>query len=314
MNMRTKTSVSSLFALAALFFVAGCGGSRQAILRTADAVAEEAVKEDYDITAMAKLAAGFNPKDFSGKRIRRYSDSELDRLGAVLGTVTFYFPENYEQVEMLESVFVEMSERNILDEPGIRGMYRTYLGARLFSKAAELRQRFPGIKFYSMPEKIVSELPPGVKAWRVYAVPDDGRTIEAKASKLGEGRKIVMLMLPGCGVSEKAMRELLDDPAFGPAFQGHGVVLTSRINAESVALWKSHFAFPEVYLAYKSSDFPGFDFDSSPNFYFLRDGAIKYNFTGWSNNGNPDFGRTEMTKGLAAISVSSEPAVSGGGN
>jgi len=100
------------------------------------------------------------------------------------------------------------------------------------------------------------------------------------------------------------MQKILENPVLAPIFRRHGAVLTSRINAESVALWKSHFNFPEVYLAYKATDFPGFDFHSSPYFYFLMDGKIKHSFSGWSRKDKPDYGLNEMLKGFAAISVS----------
>ena len=290
------------FSLALLLLAAGCAGSRVTALKTADAVTKESAKDAYDAPTISRLASAFSMDDFSDKRLKLYSDVELNRLYAALSAATFYFPEHADQVAMQENVFKEKSARNTCGKSDVRDMYKTYLGARMFDKASAIRKQFPDIKLYSMPEKIISDPLPSVTAWRVYNVPDEGKTIELTASQLGKGPKIAMLILPGCEVSETAMKSILDDPELGPVFRRQGTVLTNRVNAETVALWKSHFGFPEVYLTYKASDFPGFDFDSSPTFYFLVDGKIKYSFTGWNNKSDPNHGKTEMLKGLAAIS------------
>ncbi len=294
--------------IAGILLLTGCAGGRISVMKTADAVTAEAAKPDYDIAALSALASGFKAGYISDKKLLQYSDAELARLFSALSDVTFYLPEQDTYVELQERVFRNKSVRNTCDKADIRSMYKAYLGARMFAKADALRKKFPDIKFYSMPEKVVSDLPPGRNSWRVYNVLDEGKTVELRDSHLGSGSKVAMLMLPGCEVAEAAMQKILAAPDLAPAFRRHGMVMTNRVNAESVALWKSHFNFPEVFLAYKASDFPGFDFHSSPTFYFLVDGKVRYSFSGWSRRENPDYGRNELLKGFAAISVSTSPA------
>jgi len=284
--------------------LAGCATSHTRLLGVADQLNTEASKPDYNLSIVSGFAGDLKKEDFSGNALSGYSDAELGRLYTALANTTFLFPENDDYVLMQENLFLVKSERGIRLKSDIDDMYSAYLEARMFDKAAALKKRFPEMKLYSMPEKIISNNPPRATRWRVYDVSDKGGTIELKELPLEHGPRVVMLMLPGCGVAEEAMKRILADPELEPVFRQHGVVMTKRMNAESVALWRSHFSFPEVYLAYKASDFPGFDFGSSPNFYFLENGKIKYSFSGWGSSTIPDYGKTRMLKGLPAISIS----------
>lgn len=282
-------------------FISACASPQTKALRIAEGIMKS---NDPDPREVYSFASSFREGDFSTARLNKYPDAAVNRLYDALYRAAYYFPENSRYITMQENVFKEISARNIYTKSDIPNMYKIYLGARMFAKAADLRKRFPEIKLNPMPEKIISDIPPGSYAWRVYNVEDEGNTIELKALQFDKGPRVALLMLPGCEIAETAMGEILADPVLAPIFRERGTVITNRVNAGTIALWKKYFNFPEVYLAYKASDFPGFDFGSSPNFYFLWDGKIKYSFSGWSNPNIPGLGKNEMLKGLAAISIS----------
>lgn len=308
MKKKLLTNLYLIFPM--LLLSSGCARHHTAILKTATAVTQESEKMDYNISLISSLAADFKQRDFSDRRIKHYSDTELHRLYEALSNITFFFPEYTGQVEMQERIFREELNRNIPSKSEIKDMFTTYLEARLFQQAVDLKKRFPDITFPSMPEKIIPDLPAGINAWRVYDVYDNGRTLEIKNSQLDKGPKVIMLMFPGCAAAERSMQRILDDPGLAQLFLKYGTVLTKRLNAETVALWRTHFGFPEVYLAYKVSDFPGLDFSASPHFYFLEDGKIKFDFTGWGNKSDPGHGKTEILKGFAAIGISTSISAS----
>lgn len=285
-----------------LLVAAGCATSHPRVLGVADQLTAEASKPDYDLSVVSRSAGRLKKKDFSNTTLKGYSDAELARLYTALANVTFLITEEEDYVVMQENVFQERSARGIRQKSDIEDMYSAYLDARMFDKAIALKRQHPEIEFYSMPEKIISNNPSGAARWRVYNVSDEGKTIELKELPLGRGPKVVMLMLPGCGVSEEAMKQLLADTSLGPIFRQYGAVMTKRMNAESVALWKSHFNFPEVYLAYKASDFPGFDFGISPNFYFLSDGKVISQVDGWRKDW-----RQKMVNNLVSVSITTPP-------
>lgn len=290
--------LNSYLSLGLLLIVSGCATSQLRILNIADQLNAEASKPEYDLSIVTVLAGGLKKEDFSDRTLKRYSDAELVRFYAALANATFLIPEDENLVTIQENIFREKSARSTPPKSDIEDMYSAYLEARLFDKAAALKKQYPGTKFYSMPEKIISNNASGAIAWRIYTVSDEGKTIQLTALSLEQGPKVVMLMLPGCGVAEEAMKQILADSGLEPVFRQYGAVMTKRMNAESVSLWKSHFSFPEVYLAYKTSDFPGFDFSASPNIYFLSGGKVISHITGWSKDW-----RQKMAKGFESISV-----------
>jgi len=304
--MKLKQFFSLFSVLVTLPFLSGCAGPDAGVLKRADKIDKTASKPGYSLAVIAGLAAGIKHEDFSAEKVKHYSDAELTRLYETLSGITFLFPEYDSHVALQEKVFQEKVARRIYNEHDTKDMYKTYLGARMFGKATEIKQQFPDIKFFSMPEKIISDNPAGATLWRVYNVPDEGKTIELKALPLDRGTRVVMVMLPGCAMGEAAMEEIMAAPDLAPAFRKYGTVITNRFNAESVALWKNHFNFPEVYLAYKASDFPGFDFHTSPHFYFLRDGEIVSQLEGWGGASRKEENRSELLKGFQGISVSTQ--------
>lgn len=304
--MKLKQSFSLFSVLVTLPFLSGCAGPDAGVLKRADEINKTASKPGYSLAVIAGLAERIKHKDFSAEKVKQYSDAELTRLYEALSSITFFFPEYDSHVAMQEKTFQEKVARHIHNERDTKDMYKTYLGARMFGKAREIKKRFPGIKLFSMPKNIISNNPAGAAPWRVYNVLDEGKTIELKALPLDRGARVVMVMLPGCAMGETAMEEIMAAPDLAPAFRKYGTVITNRFNAESVALWKNHFNFPEVYLAYKASDFHGFDFHSSPHFYFLRDGKIVSQLEGWGGANRKEENRSNLLKGFQGISVSTQ--------
>ena len=309
MFMKTRQFFDFFIALAAFLFLSGCSGTYAKTLKRADTINEATSKPGYSLPALSALAKGISDNEFSTAKIKRYSDTELTRLYKALSTITFSFPEDENHVAMQEKVFQEKLARHLSSEYDIKNMYKTFLAARMFDKARGIKNQFPDIKLFSMPETIISNNPTGATLWRVYNVLDEGKTIELKVLPLDKGPKVVMVMLPGCAMGEAAMEEIMADPNLAPVFIQYGTVITNRVNAESVALWKSHFNFQEVYLAYKASDFPGLDFTISPHFYFLQDGKIISQSEGWGGTGDQKESRNDLLKGFRGISISTATTV-----
>ncbi len=284
-------------------FMSGCEGAKTKALKCADEINKVASKPGENLTVIPGLAKGIISNDFSAKKIKQYSDAELTQLCEALSNITFYFPEYESHVLMQEKVFQEKVARHIQNDHDITDVFKAFIGARMFEKAAAIKKQFPAIKRFSMPEKIISDNPTGAARWRVYTVPDSGKTIELKALPLDKGPRVVMVMLPGCAMGEAAMEEIMAASDLAPAFRKYGTVLTNRVNAESVALWKSHFKFPEVYLAYRASDFPGFDFHISPHFYFLKDGKIISQLEGWGGPNHREENKNNLLKAFQGISI-----------
>ena len=59
-----------------------------------------------------------------------------------------------------------------------------------------------------------------------------------------------------------------------------------------------------MYIARKSSDFPGFSLlRISPGFYFVKDGWILAEFSGWDADEGGKWAKEKIRKGLAAMGI-----------
>ncbi len=281
-------------------FAVSCTGPQTRTLNIANGIMES--NSDPDLAEVRSLAAGFAEKDFSTARLAKYPDTGLDRLYDALFRVSFFFPEHPASVDLQAKVLEEKLRRGHKTDFDVERMHKSYVGARRFNDAAAIAGRFPGLKYSYIPPTLTDETN-GAAAWRAYGIPGSFETVVLKNLPLARGPRIVISMFPGCEITEAAVEEILADPALSPLFRKYGMLLTLRFDPRSMTLWRDHFKFTEVYIAYKPSDFPGFDFDFSPSIYFMLDGKIKHSVSGWRRNQNPNFGMNEMRKGLSAISI-----------
>ena len=287
-----------------IVFTTACSSPQTRTLQIADTIMKS--KSDPDLAEVFSLANGFKENDFSAARLKKYSDAGIDRLYNALFRIAFFFPEQEKYISFQGNVLDEKLRRGKRVNYDLERMHKAYIGARKFEKAVILGNRFPDVKFQRVPSVILDNSA-GETAWRVYDISDGAEKAMLKALPVGTGLKVVMEIFTGCSAAETAMDQLLIDPVLSALFKKYGVLLTSRFDAEGILLWRNHFNFPEVYIAYKATDFPGFDFESSPNFYFLKDGEIKFSFSGWSNSNDPNYGPNNMRKGFEAISLTQHP-------
>lgn len=288
--------------LIAFALLSGCAGAEVRNARLTDKINRTPQRSGAGLEKIYSLASGFREDDFSRESLEGYSGKTINSMYDALGNIVFFFPEE-QYVRLQEKVLGEKLRRNKPNDYDIEDMYKSYLASRMFEKAAGIKKQFPDIRLPSMPETIISGDSAGSPLWRVYDVADGGRTVTLKTLPLTTGPKAVMLMLPGCSVAENAMADIMADDGLAAIFRRYGAVLTDKFNAESVYLWRAHFNFPEVYLANKAGDFPGFNFHLSPNFYFLYEGKILFQFDGWGGAWGIQKSKEYFRKGLEAISA-----------
>jgi len=281
----------------------GCAGPERRSVRAADGILGAATPPDA--ARIAAAAAMFRESDLSAGRLKRYSDSSLGKVYDGLYGAAYTFPEDIVYLRLQRAVLDEKLRRTRQAASEVQRMHRNYVAARMFGEAAALAGCFPELSFQAVPETVADETA-GKTKWRVFDIPESGSSVTLKALGLGSGRKVVMTMFPGCAVAEKAMTSIMAAPGLSVPFREYGMLLTARFSLENARLWKTSFNFPGFYLAYKASDFPGMDYRTSPNFYFLRDGEVKFHFFGWDKREGPSSGAAQMAKGLLAIGAAPE--------
>ena len=275
----------------------GCLGAKDQTLRISNEIIESIHKLDRNPAELAALAGKLREKGIPEKGLGKYTDREIGRVYDALLSLTTNFPEEDKFVAMQERILNEEIRRGKTYECDVVDMYTAYLGARMFEKAGTFKKRFPEMKFPLIPETIVSDNPSGAKHWLVYDVMEAGKIVELKALPLETGPKIVVVIFPGCAAAKSAMTQIMADPELTAAIRKYGAIVTDRFDAQGVAKWREYINFREIYIARKDSDFPSFDFQVSPTFYFLKDGKIYSHFSGWSNAN----GKGNLLKGLDAV-------------
>ncbi len=297
-------SVRASLAVVAAAVVAvscGCAGPEARVLAVADRILGSE-RTSSDQLELKESAALLKEADFSPRRLAGYSDDAIDRLFRSVRRTTFQLPEELRFVDWQRRLLKEKVRRGRLIESDATDMFKAYLGARLFDSARAVRREFPGSKFPVLPEVAESLGIGDGGRWAVYDVSEGGEKVRLEALPLGTGAKIVIVILTGCGVSERAMTEILGNPEFAERFRAHGMLLTEQFDSVGVQMWRSHFKFGSVYIARKGSDFPGFNFRSSPQFYFLKDGRIVDYFDGWGDDEGLD-ATSRLGEGMKAIGI-----------
>ena len=285
---------------------AGCSVFRPGAVKTAEEISLQ--EKNNNITEVGHLTGTFNKNDFSGKKLVSYSNKELDTLFESLSLSAFYFVENPQPVYLMESVFREKQRRNSATEYYVKEMFKAFLETYMFDKCYALKKEYPNVSLDYMPEKFISGPAEADKAWRIYNLSDGWNIASVEASGFDKGKKIIMVILPGCSAAETAIQKILDDPEWGPVFRKYGAILMGRMAFQYVDALRKYYKYNNVYLAYRESDFSKLDFRSSPNLYFLYDGEVKYNHIGFGEKKGASW-KDEFIKGMVAIGVDKDDTV-----
>lgn len=294
----------AIYIVGVAIFIAGCAGPDARITKFAEAVTTS--EEARDIPTINKLSDSIASADLTPAALSRYSDSTLNTLYETLSKVSFYSPDVEYYVLRQELVFNEKLRRGKYNNEDLEDMNSTFLESRLFTKASDLKHRFPQVALSAIPVDSVSEISSSSSGWRAYNVSEHGNKVELTLLPLGDGPRIIMFASPGCGAAESAIKNILNDTELGPIFIANGIIVTRKYDPAGVESIKEKFNFPYVYIAHKSSDFPGLQLQPSPHLYFLKDGRSLYEFKSWSSENNGEYSKKKVRKGLAAIGITTK--------
>ena len=289
--------------VAALVLLAGCAGPEKRITKTLEAV--NAAQKTKDLEAFGELAEDIPDAYLTPERLSAYPADTLDRLCRALGTIAFYTPDSEVNALKMEKAVKEKVGRGTFEADDIEDMYSALLNARLFDKAREMRARFPAIITETLPDIVVPE-PAPAGSWLAYELSPDGKTARLRSLRLHRGAHIIMAMSPGCGVSARAVKEIMEDPGLGPMFEAGAVLVSRRFDAAGILETKKATGLDQVYIAHKWGDFPGVSFMSSPWIFFLKDGKVVSDMRGWADEGAYSLKR--LRRGMQDIGLNPPPS------
>lgn len=286
--------------LSTTLFVAGCVGPEVRFGKISQDIS--AAGRKHDNAAINRLSSSINAADLSHEHMSRYSDETVNLIYDALLNIALYQPDEERYAVRLESAFKEKVRRGKYSGDNIERMFNVFIMSGLFNKAIALRQEFSNQSLPEVPEIIAGA---GLESedWGVFKVLEQGKKVKLE-SLSKSGQKIIMVMRPGCEFAGMAADAIFADPELGPIFRSNGLILTRKFEPVDVEAIKRQFNYDAVYIARKSSGFPGFSFlGISPTFYFIKDAKILDEFSGWSNDDGGEYAKNKIHKGLSVIGI-----------
>ncbi len=293
-------NINIIMALSATLYLAGCAGPEIRLAKVSEEVSAAGRKHDMD--AINNLSSSITAEDLSPTRMKKYSDKAVDSMFRALMKISLYLPDEENYTLRMERAFKEKGRRGNNMGDDTERMYNAFIMSGLFSKAVALRREFPDKSLPEVPEIVPVDTVKS-EGWWVYKVSEQGKKVNLQLLPKS-GQAIAMVIRPGCEFAEMAADGIFADSELGPVFRAKGFMLTRAFDPAGVETVKKHSNFDAVYIARKSSDFPGFSLlRISPTFYFIKDGKILDEFSGWDNDGGGKYAKNKIRNGLAAIGI-----------
>lgn len=188
-----------------------------------------------------------------------------------------------DQLECYESI----SAKGALISYEIENTFTALLRYRRFEQADEMRERHPSHEFPSLP-KFTDFQSEGPSIIRIIEQPEVA--FERHAVHLPDSRAIVVISAAGCQFSRRAIQAIQADPYLRQAFSG-SLWMTppdDLTQYHRIIDWNEKYSdIAELTVVYAPQEFPLFDMQQSPTFYFLNDGEIVETMIGWDDSIQP---------------------------
>lgn len=188
----------------------------------------------------------------------------------------------------LRAVVEEAHRRGLADSGELSNLFTAYQAAGRYQAARRLRADFPDAGLPQVPELVPPPAPEregSRKVWRV-----DGEANRLLGDWLApDGAKLLVVTSPGCSFCRAAASELPADEVLGPLVGSNAVWLAERSmnnTFRSIVQWNERFPQSPTLLVDDPADWPIAEFESTPQFHFVRDGEIVHTLVGW--RGGPE--------------------------
>ncbi|WP_376690027.1 hypothetical protein [Wenzhouxiangella sp. EGI_FJ10409] len=188
----------------------------------------------------------------------------------------------------LRAVVEEALSRGLVDSGELSHLFTAYQAAGRYPAARRLRADFPDAGLPQVPEVVPAPAPRPDGARKVWHVDGEANRLSGDWLEL-ESAKLLVVTSPGCSYCKVAVRELPVDEVLGPLVESHSVWLAERSKNNtfrSITHWNEHYPDSPTLLVDDPADWPIAEFDSTPQFHFVRDGEIVDTLVGW--RGGPE--------------------------
>ncbi|MCF0264644.1 thioredoxin [Acinetobacter guillouiae] len=239
----------------------------------------------------------------ANKKFKNLSDIQLRELLRATGIVNFHLSDE-QYIVAMKMVFDELVQRNSTKPMDYRLYYTALVAARQFDQARQFAQNHPNISLQSLPRiKFDTDLKLDQPA--ILKLNPD-MTMSVQNFNLDLSEQVIIVASTGCGVSLRARDAIFKNKQIKGLLKPYTTWLepqTGFLSAESIQEWSKDIDHQaELVVVYDQSKFPQLGDWTMPTFYFLKNGKVVYQFSGWSEQGKWQ----ELQQGLEKINLSSE--------
>lgn len=262
---------------------------------------------EYNIKDYAIYESKFSDASFSDKQLKKYSDEQIDYLLDIVNAF-----KNSNAIYWYEKLFYE-KERRIKNRKATNTsldwyaliLNTLYLDNSMAEKAYSFQAAYPYISFPELPEKIIYSKKMGKPGWRVFDLSADGKNATVVSSGFDKGKHIVMSVSWNCSFADAAIEAIMTTKELKKLFLEFGSIVGTEFDVKSQYVWKKQLNMDRIYCRFSKGEIKQIDVDSSPHFFFLKDGQVLYDFSGVFTD-EPALGLvSRFHKGMSAISKES---------
>lgn len=232
---------------------------------------------DPDPVLLSKLASGISRSELAPEKLRTYDIRTLEMLFEALEAEHDKRVNDRQAVESLEAVFDELligRHGYVFDFP--KRIFQIYIGQRDWSKARALYDEIPEkeLKLPVIEEPAISTGP------AVYEVSADGGSMRLRPVDLAA--KPMILAVVGCHFADDALQGIAADPELADLFKTRALIIDPSFFALNTAdIADANRVGPFHYtILHKPAGWP-IEFNRSPSFFLIRDGAVAAKLIGW---------------------------------
>lgn len=229
------------------------------------------------------------------------SDAELAAWFDAAHVVIIHQPEAQPARDLVR-VLAALEARGLAEPAHYHAAQEGLLAARLLDEAQAFTREHAAQGLAPLPTFVTA---PGLAVdapseWAVH--PQRHELLRRPVSGL-PSTGIVVVGHPFCHFTQDAVRDIEADPLLAGLFAAHAKWIAPQSgrmrDVAAIQQWNRDHPDGAMTLAYRESDWPAIDYWGTPTFYFLRDGQVVEQVTGWPTEGR----RAELLAGLRELGL-----------
>jgi hypothetical protein len=216
--------------------------------------------------------------------LQHLGEGDLAALYQAAHAVTFYaHDKNYLNDMVLDMQILQ--QHGAVTGMELDQMYQSFISLRQFDAAKQFLATHPSLDVEPLPH--VERIPamPSDAKLVLQTVPGQNTLIE-KPIVLNRQIQIIVVGHPLCHFTQHAVQDLQHYPDVWHALNQHAIWIAPQdgiLDITDFQKWNRHYPEAKMAAVYNQNDWPMIDYWGTPTFYFMRNGKLVDEVSGWPN-------------------------------